>query len=280
MTVPRLTEAEIDRLIEDDVPYGDLTTRLAGIGAQLGRIDFSARDPLTLSGVDEAVRILTRLGASIEDAADAGRDLEPGAMILTAIGPAAAVHAGWKVSQTLMEWASGIATATRRLVAAAHAVDPAVPVAVTRKSAPFTKKLALQAVLAGGGTVHRFGLSDSVMLFAEHRAFFDGDLTAAIALLRRRAPEQVVAVEVSSLDEALAARDADVIQLEKFAPETVRDLRARLPKRADGRPILAAAGGVCAANAAAYVAAGADVLVTSAPFQAKPTDIQVRITPM
>lgn len=273
----RLTETEIDRLIEDDVPYGDLTTRLTGIADKPGKIAFAARDPLTLSGVEEAARIFAKLGAAIDFTAAAGTTAAPGALLLSAHGPAAALHAGWKVSQILMEWTSGIATATAAIVAAARSAKPGIGVAVTRKSAPFAKKLALKAVLAGGGGVHRFGLSDSVMLFAEHRAFLETDLANAVAQLRMRAPEHVVAVEVSTMDEAMAAQAADVIQLEKFPPDMVRALCARIGKRAEGRPVIAAAGGVNAQNAAAYAAAGADVLVTSAPFQAKPTDIQVRL---
>lgn len=274
-----LTDAEIDRLIEDDLPYGDLTTRLLALGDQPGGISFTARDPQTVSGIDEAARIFTRLGATMDFAIASGTEAPSGTQLLKAHGPAAALHAGWKVSQIVMEWAGGIASATARIVAAARSVSPAITVGVTRKSAPYTKKLALKAVLAGGGSVHRFGLSDSIMLFAEHRAFLPDDVPAAIATLRARAPEQSIAVEVSCIEEALAAATADIIQLEKFSPEQLAELKARLPKRADGRPLIAPAGGITAANAAAYAAAGADVLVTSAPFQARPTDIQVSLGP-
>lgn len=272
-----LSDAEIDRLIEDDLPYGDLTTRACGISARSGTITFHARDPLILSGIEEAARIFTRLGADVPYAAQAGLNATPGTALLTATGPAGALHAGWKVSQILMEWASGIATATGRIVAAARTVRADIPVAVTRKSAPFTKKLALKAVLAGGGSIHRFGLSDSVLIFAEHRAFLPtNDVGIAIATLRIAAREHAIGIEVSSLEDALAAQAADVIQLEKFSPEMVRTLCARIVKRPDGRPIIAPAGGITAENAPAYAAAGADLLVSSAPFQAKPTDIQVR----
>jgi molybdenum transport protein len=279
----RLGEEEIDRLIDDDVGCGDLTSRLLGIAGKPGRMTFSSRDDLIVSGIEEAVRILVRLGAEVTFAAAPASAAPRGTLLLEARGFADALHAGWKVCQTLMEWASGVATATRRIVAAAEAAAPGVRVVCTRKCVPFTKKLALKAVLAGGGEAHRLGLSDSIMLFAEHRLFLAApdDAEAAVSRLRKNAPERAVMLEVHSVGEALAAAEAlaDVIQLEKFTPEQVREVAAGIVKRADGRPAIAAAGGIDAQNAAAFAAAGADVLVTSSPYYARPADVQVRFAP-
>jgi molybdenum transport protein len=85
-------------------------------------------------------------------------------------------------------------------------------------------------------------------------------------------------VEVSTLKEASVWADAgaDVLQLEKFTPEAVAACRMALEHETHTRrPLLAAAGGVRADNAAAYVAAGADFLVTSSPYTAPPRDVQV-----
>ena len=83
-------------------------------------------------------------------------------------------------------------------------------------------------------------------------------------------------VEVGDCAEALrwAQAGADVLQLEKFSPAAVAECR-RLLAALPTRPLLAAAGGVRADNAAALVAAGADLLVSSAPFTAAPRDVQV-----
>ena len=82
------------------------------------------------------------------------------------------------------------------------------------------------------------------------------------------------------MEDALAAAEAgfDVIQTEKFPPERVAEVARLLPQRAP-RPVIAAAGGVNAGNARAYVEAGADVLVTSAPYLAPPCDVAVTISP-
>ena len=102
--------------------------------------------------------------------------------------------------------------------------------------------------------------------------------------LRRAAPEKRLVVEVANLDQAITAAAAgfDVVQTEKFLPAEIAALLARISAMApmQPRPIIAAAGGINANNATAYAQAGADVLVTSAPYTARPRDVQVRISPV
>jgi molybdenum transport protein len=104
-------------------------------------------------------------------------------------------------------------------------------------------------------------------------------MSVTIARLRAAAPERAVVVEVASAEDALraAATGADVVQLEKFTPDAVAAFRARLGEAGPVHVKIAAAGGINAANAAAYAKAGADILVTSAPYTARPRDVQVRM---
>ncbi len=94
--------------------------------------------------------------------------------------------------------------------------------------------------------------------------------------MRRAQPEKKIVVEVGDGAEAQrwAQAGVDVLQMEKFSPAAVADCRRDIDTLST-RPLLAAAGGVRADNAAAYVAAGADLLVSSAPFAAPPRDVQV-----
>ena len=121
-----IAEAEIDRLIAEDVGFGDLTTRTLGIAGQPGRITFAARDPMVACATEEAARILARLGAVARLCMSSGAAVAPGTLLLEATGNAGALHAGWKVAQTLMEWSAGIASAVRdirRRSARGRAVD-------------------------------------------------------------------------------------------------------------------------------------------------------------
>lgn len=123
--------------------------------------------------------------------------------------------------------------------------------------------------------------SETLLVFGEHRAFIaPADLAARLAQVRAGNPEKKLVAEVSTIEEALAlaAAGADVLQLEKFSPAAVAACRAAL--LAQGRPIcLAAAGGVNASNAVAYARAGADLLVTSAPYFSAPADVKVTLGP-
>jgi molybdenum transport protein len=277
-----IPDSRLDALLAEDAPHGDLTTETLGVGPLPGRISYTAREPLVLAGVEEASRLLARTGCTPRVLQASGASLQPGELLLEADGSAAALHLGWKVALHLLEQLSGIATRTRRLVdaASAGAGGRPVPVAATRKGFPGTRDLALLGVRAGGGIAHRLGLSDSLLLFAQHAVFFGpGGLPEAIARLKARQPEQKVVVEVASLAEALAAAraGADVIQVEKLPPAAFAEVAAAchaLPTP----PRIAATGGVDESNAGAYAAAGADLLVTSAPYAARPAEIRVEIT--
>jgi molybdenum transport protein len=277
----RLGDAALNALLEDDVPFGDLTTHLLGIGAKPGRMTFCARESMVVAAVEDAARLLERAGCTVTCAAGSGERLPAGGPILNAAASAAALHQGWKMAQLMIEVASGIATATRGIVEAARAVDANAAVAGTRKTVPGAKALSLAALIAGGAVPHRLGLSETILVFAEHRAFLGDESPAeTVARLKRGAPEKTVVVEVATVEEGVqwAEAGADVIQAEKFPVEAVAELARRL-KAAGAPAIIAAAGGINAATAGAYVAAGARVIVTSAPYSAKPLDVAVRIEP-
>lgn len=272
--------ADLQRLLDDDVPFGDLTTEGLGIGTRAGTMRFAARDPMVLALAEEAAAIIELAGCDVDLIAASSARLEHGAPILMARGPAAGLLRSWKVAQTLIEIWSGVATAASDIVVAARAVSPTIAIACTRKNTPGTKRFAVAAVKAGGAVMHRLGLSETILVFGEHRGFLDELLATTVQRLRAAAPEKKLITEVASIDAALEAAEAgfDVLQLEKFTPADVSALVRRLAAT-PLRPVIAVAGGVNAVNAAAYAQAGAQVLVTSAPYMAKPRDVQVRIEP-
>ncbi|HVQ72616.1 MAG TPA: ModD protein [Bradyrhizobium sp.] len=277
------SRAELEELLADDVPHGDLTTDALGIGAVSGSMQFTARDAMVLALAEDAAAIIELAGCRVELFASSGTTLEQGAPILTAQGPAAALLRSWKVAQTLIEIWSGVATDARAIVAAATAVAPNIAVACTRKNVPGTKRFAVAAVKAGGAVMHRLGLSETVLVFPEHRAFLGQEpFVGLVERLKRAAPEKRLVVEVTTLEAAIvaAAVGFDVIQAEKFTPDQIALLVARMATIARSRPVVAAAGGIHAENVAAYARAGADVVVTSSPYLARPRDVQVRIGPL
>lgn len=268
-----LPDAALATLLADDVPHGDLTSMALGIGCRAGHLSFRARGLMTLCGVEEAARLFALAGCNARPAAVSGAPLGSDGLILEAEGSAEALHRVWKVAQTLVEWASGIASGA----AALAAVAGPVPVACTRKTPPGAKALAIKAVRAGGAGIHRLGLSDSLLVFPEHRLFLDESPPATVDRLKAGQPERKVVVEVTSGDEALvwARAGAEVLQLEKFTPEALATLARTLANQGLA-PLLAAAGGITPDNAAAYADAGAGLLVSSWPYTAAPRDVAVR----
>ncbi|MCO6521642.1 MAG: ModD protein [Snodgrassella sp.] len=278
-----LSDAELDRLLLDDIAYGDLTTRALGIGQQNGQISFCRRQAGRVSGVAIAVRLLQKLALKIVTHVRDGDDVAAGAVLLTAVGNMENLHQGWKVAQNVLEWCGGVAQYMAQMVATAQTINPLVQIACTRKSIPGTKSLAIAAIIDGGGILHRAGTAESILLFANHRRFCaePDNWEAMVTRLRRAAPEKKVIVEADNVDEALAALNAqaDIVQLDKFTPEqfawVLRQRQVLAPNS-----LLSAAGGITLLNVADYVRAGAELLVTSAPYYAQPTDIKVWLEPV
>ena len=184
-----IADDELRRWLAEDIPYGDLTTHALAIGNDRGRIRFEARQAMVAVCSEEAARIMTMAGANVIASAPSGTELQTAALLLAAEGPAAALHAGWKVSQTLLETTGGIAAAGGAIVEAARRVKPEIVVACTRKSIPGTRGLSIKAIVCGGAVPHRLGLSETILVFAQHRAFTgDASLAAIVDRLRRRAP--------------------------------------------------------------------------------------------
>lgn len=281
MTGLGIDDHSLSELLREDVPFGDLTTSGLGIAGLPGEASFHARGPMVVCGTEAAARLFTLAGATAEVCCTRGAKAAPGQLLLRAQGPTGALHTAWKTAQTLAEALSGIATATDAIVQTVRAAGFDIPVACTRKNFPGTRRWSALAVRAGGGVMHRLGLSETLLVFPEHLAFVSpGDRAAALSALRRAQPEKRLVVEVGGEDDALAMAHAgaDVLQLERFTPDRLAALRQKLHTQG-WRVKLAPAGGVTAANAAAYATAGADFLVTSAPYFAPPADIRVSLGP-
>ncbi|MFA7059907.1 MAG: ModD protein [Pedobacter sp.] len=278
-----LPDSDIERFIEEDIPYGDLTTHLLGIGGRQGRIVFTTREETTLCCTEEVSRILQKCGATVVSSMPSGTRLSSGMEFLTAEGPAQALHAGWKVSLNLLEYASGIASRTRRIVEKGQAANPSISVVTTRKSFPGTKKIAIKAITAGGALPHRLGLSETVLVFKQHTAFMGGLETFldSINELRKKTRETKIIVEADTVDEALliAQSGADIVQLDKITPSELADTVTSI-RTANPSILISAAGGINESNAAEYASTGIDIIVLSSVYFGKPSDIGVIILPI
>ena len=252
-----IADAFLEEILKEDIPYGDLTVDLLEIEDKPGRILCWPKAETVICGADLAARLFKKVGLEVEQCARDGQRLAPKTVFLKAFGSAGRIHAVYKTAQNIMEYCSGIAT---------------------RKHFPGTKVLSLYAVQTAGATEHRTGLSESVLVFDQHRTFCGDDFLQTLAQMRERDPERKIAVEAASFDEALAfaKAGADIIQCEKFSVELFARTASAL-KEVRPQVLVSAAGGLRADNAADYARAGADFLVTTWPYFGRPYDIKMSI---
>ena len=276
----RISDAEIDRFIQEDVPYIDLTTHVLQIGGVPGRMEYFTREACTLCASEEAARVARKLGCEVVEMQPSGASLEAGETFFALEGTAEDLHAAWKVCLNLFDHLSAVATKTRGMVDAAHAANPRCEVLTTRKSMPGAKALLTKAVLAGGAFPHRLGLSETVLVFAQHvelRGGYDA-LVRELPAIKARMVEKKLFIECGpDLAPALVRAGADGIQLDKVAPEAIPSLLGEL-RAISPHVTVIAAGGVNPSNVAAYAATGADGIVTTSPFTAKPIDMSARMS--
>ena len=283
----RFSNARIDAFIEEDVPYIDLTCEVLGVHNQPGEMEYFTRESCVLAGTDIARRIMRNLGCEVLASSEDGQLVSAGQTFFTVRGAAADLHAAWKVCLNVFDHLSAVATKTRSMVDAVHAVNPECEVLTTRKSMPGAKDLLTCAVMAGGAFPHRLGLSETVLVFEQHLAFFGGfnRFVEEMPRIKARCVEKKLFVEADAqraLALARASSDGhgvDGIQLDKVPVSELAELVGRI-REIDPRITIIAAGGINPQNAGAYAACGVDGLATTAPFTAKPVDMSVRMRPL
>lgn len=271
---------EIDRLINEDVPYIDLTSWTLGIREQEGRITYFTRENAVVCGTEEVRAIFERLHIEMDHMVPSGRQITAGSELITGIGRAEDLHMAWKVGQNILDNCSGIATKTKKMVDIVKAANPNMAVLTTRKGFPGTKTLATKAIMVGGAMPHRLGLSETILIFKQHLNFIGGfeGLLNKLPEIKAECCEKKVIVEATTLEQAimLCRAGVDGIQFDKMSvadliPAVVY-LRAEFPHK-----VLLAAGGINETNISEYAKTNVNGLVTTSLYSAKPIDIGVKI---
>jgi len=254
-----VTDAVSKALSEDLGPDGDLTAALVP-GTTSAHYALRARANGVLAGracADEAFR---RVGPDLDLVwhADDADELTPGDTILDVSGPLRPILTAERTALNFLGHLSGVATLTARFVKAAHDANPAVAVLDTRKTLPGLRLLQKAAVRAGGGTNHRLGLSDAVLVKDNHLA--GTSIADAVARARTLWPGRTVEIECDTLDQvAEAARaGADAVLLDNMDPSAVAEAVVTAHLDAPGPILTEVTGGVTLDTIAAYAAAGPD----------------------
>ena len=258
---PWQIEALVERFLEEDIGRGDRTTEAVVPEDMMGRARIEAREPAIVAGLEVAKACFTALGSVAWDPQVADGDrVEAGAVIVRLEGPLRAILTGERTALNLMQRLSGIATMTRRYADAI--ADSPAQVVDTRKTTPGLRVLEKYAVRVGGGSNHRAGLDDGILIKDNHIAAA-GSVTDAVTRALADAPHglkvEVEVQDLDQLDEALAA-GAEAILLDNMSPETVREAVTR----AGGKALLEASGGITLETISAYAKTGVDLISVGA----------------
>ena len=282
-----LTTATIDRVVaaalEEDAPWGDLTSQYLIPENATATADLVAREEGVFSGGDvfAAAFRLTDPRVDVRLVAKDGERFEPGTVLAVVSGPARSVLTAERIGLNFVQRMAGVATLTARYVA--EVAHTGVRIADTRKTTPGLRAFERHAVVDGGGRNHRHSLSDAVMAKDNHLAVLaqkHASVTEALLAAKARLPHTThIEVEVDRLDqiEPVLAAGIGTIMLDNFSLD---DLRTGVAQVA-GRAVVEASGGVNLDTVRAIAETGVDVISVGAlTHSARALDLglDVRIT--
>ncbi len=205
-----------------------------------------------------------------------GTPVAAGDVVLTVSGDARSILAGERTALNLLGHMSGIATLTRAMVDAVAGTGAVIT--DTRKTTPGLRALEKAAVRAGGGSNHRWGLHDAVMIKDNHLALA-GSVGEAVRRARSAVGHTVkIEVEVETLEQLAEALDAgaDIVLLDNMPPGLLREAVAM----AKGRAVTEASGGVTLATVRQVAETGVDVISAGALTHSAPAlDVSLELVP-
>jgi nicotinate-nucleotide pyrophosphorylase (carboxylating) len=256
---PLLYEPLVAAALREDLGRsGDVTTDAVVPADAVAVAHLVARREGRVAGLEIACRAFTLLDprVAVEFQAADGDDVAAGTVLAVVTGPARAILSAERVALNLLGRLCGIATQTRRVVALVAGTGARV--ADTRKTTPGLRALEKYAVRVGGGSNHRFGLDDAVLIKDNHVAVAGGvgeAVRRAKAAVGHLVKVEVEVTDLAQVREALEA-GAEVILLDNMTPGQMREAVALVA----GRAVTEASGGITPDNAAEIAATGVGVL--------------------
>jgi len=274
---PAALERVVREALVEDVGDGDVTTDGLVDHAAVGTAELLVKERGVVCGLPAAEAVFRFLddGAELELLARDGDLVDPCA-VARVRGSLRALLTGERTALNLLGRLSGVATLTHRYVEAAAGTGARI--LDTRKTTPGLRELEKYAVACGGGTNHRLGLYDAVLVKDNHIRL-TGGIRAAVGRLRAAGtglPIQVEAETLEDVREALAA-GVDSILLDNMPPEALRQAVAVTA----GRVPLEASGGVTLDELAAVAATGVQFVAIGALTHSAPAaDLSLKLEPV
>ena len=256
-----LVEENVKRALNEDLQYGDITTESVVLDHKIAKVDIIAKEKGVIAGTEVFKMVFKILGdVEVDFSVSDGDQVEKGQHFGQVSGDAKKILMGERVALNYMQRMCGIATLTREFVGRLEGTK--VKLLDTRKTTPNMRIFEKYAVKVGGGTNHRFGLNDGVMIKDNHIEAAGG-IKNAVSLARKNSPfVRKIEVEVESieqLNEALEAK-ADIIMLDNMDIKTLKEA----VKLIDNRSEVEASGNVTLDNIREIAETGVDFISTGA----------------
>lgn len=247
-------------LLEDFGIGGDVTTEALGRSDVILQAVFRARKAGVIAGLPGASLAFSLLDPSVtfDAVVEDGQRVEEGETVARVSGPARAILGGERTTLNLLCHLSGIASTTRSIVDIVQGTKARV--CCTRKTLPGLRAFQKYAVLAGGGSNHRYRLDDAILIKDNHIALCGGSVTATLDAARQRAGHLMkIELEVDTLEQletALEHGGTDAFLLDNMSTDQLRTAVALI----DGRAVAEASGGIRPDTARAIAETGVDIL--------------------
>jgi len=266
----------VGRALAEDVGRGDITTAGTIGSAQRGRAVLLAKSRCVVAGLDLAVEAFRQLDPDVDSTIHRsdGTLCEPGTTVAEFAGTAAGLLTAERTALNFVQRLSGVAALTRQFVDAAAG---RIIILDTRKTTPLMRVLEKYAVRAGGGTNHRFGLDDGILIKDNH-VRLAGGVVGAVERMRVAGHGLPIEVEAQSLCEVDAAVEAgaDIVLLDNL---TTADILSAVAK-CRGKAKTEISGGVTLARLPELAATGADYVSIGALTHSAPSaDLSLEIEP-
>lgn len=265
MTAEVVHDAVARALAEDLDERGDVTAALIDEEVQ-GSLRIVARHDGVVAGSACAIAAFNLVDPDLVVnwiVGDGGR-FANGTVIAEVAGCFRSMLTAERTALNFLGHLSGIATLTAAFVDAVHAVNPNCQVLDTRKTTPQLRVLEKAAVLAGGGTNHRMGLSDAVLIKDNHLGALS--ITEGVERSKQLNPQLDVEVECDTLNQAVeaVAAGAEAVLLDNMTPAQVSDCVAAIRSNGGETTRIEVSGGVTLATAPLLAAAGPDCISVGA----------------
>lgn len=266
----------IKAALKEDIGSGDATT-LALVGPDvLATGEIQAREECCVAGLNVALFVLQMLDPTLihEVLIPNGAVAPKGSVLARFTGRARAILTAERTALNFIQRMCGTATLTHRFVEAVKPYD--CQVLDTRKTTPCLRVFEKFAVLCGGGTNHRFGLYDRILMKDNHRRLWAGGdpnrLDLAVEAARKAYPLLAVEIEVESIAELESALRAEPewIMLDNMTRDLMREC-VRIVRASGKKTRLEASGGITLETANAIASTGVDALSVGALTHSAPS---------